>query len=303
MIAAAAVLATLSIAFPRSGAQLPAVDRCYMMGATDPGVTNVTVQGRSVAVHPQGGWVTMVDCVAGVNTVQVSRVRNAVVESAAVTFSVAAKKVLAREQAAPARVYEKLPYAGDESVTNRTRVIVLDAGHGGSDTGALSPHGLPEKDANLRLALAVRTALERLGYCVFMTRDSDSFPALYDRPKLAHAQQAEAFVSIHHNAPPLDKDPREFRYHAVYAWNPIGEELAKAINAKMAEAFGDQLKNNGVTHANFAVTRNPEIPSCLIETDFLTTPEGELDCWDPDRRRRVAAAIAAGIDAWSAARR
>ena len=131
-----------------------------------------------------------------------------------------------------------------------------------------------------------------------MTREDDTFPALYDRPKVAHRRGADAFISIHHNAPPLDKDPRQYRYHAVYAWNDIGSSLAKAVNRRMADAFGAGLANNGVLHANFAVTRNPEIPSCLVEVDFISTPEGEIDCWNRARQRKVAAAIAAGIDDW-----
>jgi N-acetylmuramoyl-L-alanine amidase len=49
---------------------------------------------------------------------------------------------------------------------------------------------------------------------------------------------------------------------------------------------------------NLAVTRNPEIPSCLVEADFVTTPEGEIDCWSRERRAKVAAAIADGLDDW-----
>ena len=121
---------------------------------------------------------------------------------------------------------------------------------------------------------------------------------LYDRPKAAHTNDADAFVSIHHNAPPYDKDPNLLRYHTVYSWNPIGEALATAINAEMASALGDTLKSNGPMHANFAVTRNPEIPSCLVEVDFVTSPAGEEAIWNAARRRVVAEAIADGIDAW-----
>jgi N-acetylmuramoyl-L-alanine amidase len=51
-------------------------------------------------------------------------------------------------------------------------------------------------------------------------------------------------------------------------------------------------------HANFAVTRNPEIPSCLVEADFVSSPEGEEAIWNAERRARMAKAIAAGIDDW-----
>lgn len=281
-----ALLAAITVAVPRNGAVLPAVGRCYMIGATDPGVTNIVVQGRSVPVHPRGGWVAMADVVPGTNTVSVGETN--------VTFVVSAPKKVSAPSA-PRREYSKLPYAADEPCTNRSSLIVIDPGHGGDDTGALSPHSLPEKDANLRMAKAVAAELRRLGFEVAMTRDSDVAVPLYDRPRSAHASKAAAFVSIHHNAPPVDKDPRDFRYHAVYVWNAHGERLGKAVNARMAAALGDTLRNNGVQHANFAVTRSPEIPSCLIEVDFITTPEAELDSWDPVRRRKIAAAIASGI--------
>ena len=193
------------------------------------------------------------------------------------------------------KTYEKLEYAADVEATNRTRIVYLDAGHGGVDTGALSPHRLPEKDANLRLALAVERELKKLGLEVRMTRTNDAAVALYDRPKAAHTEKAGAFVSIHHNAPPYDRDPRQMRYHAVYCWNDLGAALAEKINVKMNAALGEKLKNNGVVRANYAVTRSPEIPSCLIEVDFLTTPEGEIDCWSRERRRKIAASIADGI--------
>lgn len=294
-----AVVAAIAIAFPRAGQKLPSVSRCYMIGATSGGETNLVVQGRDVAVHPQGGWVTMVDCVEGTNWVSVAGSNH--------WFWVAKRPVAVSKPAstnrAPAKVWKKLPYAGDtprrHPATNETVTVVVDAGHGGTDTGALSPHSLPEKDANLKLAKVVRDELVARGVRVVMTREDDSFPALYDRPKVAHKNGAAAFVSIHHNAPPYDKDPRLLRYTAVYAWNEIGTRLATCINGRMADAVAAEgLKNNGVPHANFAVMRNPEIPSCLVETDFITTPEGELACWDPERRKRLAGAIADGILDW-----
>jgi N-acetylmuramoyl-L-alanine amidase len=66
----------------------------------------------------------------------------------------------------------------------------------------------------------------------------------------------------------------------------------------MASALGDTLKSNGPMHANFAVTRNSEIPSCLVEVDFVTSPPGEEAIWNAARRRVVAEAIASGIDKW-----
>lgn len=290
---AAAILA-LTIPFPAAGQRLPYVEKCYMIGAVAPGPTNLVIQGRDVAVYRTGAWATLLDVVEGTNTVEVAGSNH--------WFVVAAKS---DADEAPSRTYEKLPYAGDVAKPHPAGkapaeiTVILDAGHGGSDTGAVSPHGIPEKDANLRLAKAVKRELVARGYQVMMTREDDSFPELYDRPKVAHAAHADAFVSIHHNAPGYAKDPREVRYGCVYAWNGIGERLASAINARIVAALAGRLENRGVLHANYAVTRNPEIPSCLIEVDFITTPEGEESSWDPVRRKTVARAIADGIADWT----
>jgi N-acetylmuramoyl-L-alanine amidase len=297
-----ALLLALTIAFPRAGQRLPYVERCYMIGAVEPGPTGIVVRGESVAVYRTGAWATMVDVVAGTNVVDVAGSNH--------WFVVAAKPVprTAAKAPAPAKAkYGKLPYAGDVAKavpTNRAPgeiTVVIDAGHGGRDAGALSPHGIEEKDANLRMANAVRRELSARGYRVVMTRTGDVAVPLYDRPKVAHECNTDAFISIHHNAPPIDRDPRVLRYSVVYAWNGIGERLATAVNRRMAaELGGEGLKNNGVPHANYAVTRNPEIPSCLIEVDFITSPEGEETSWNPARRRRVAAAIADGFADWAA---
>ncbi len=296
------LLLALTIAFPRPGQRLPYVERCYMIGAVGPGPTNITVGGRSAAVYRTGAWATLVEVSPGTNVVDVAGSNH--------WFVIGPKPVRKPSSGpvkpAPERVYGKLPYADDAAraaPTNRAPgeiTVVIDAGHGGRDTGALSPHGIEEKDANLRTARAVRVELERRGYRVIMTRDDDRQIALYDRPKVAHANNADAFISIHHNAPPVDRDPRTVRYSVVYAWNEIGENLGKAINRRLAETLkAEGLKNNGVPRANYAVTRNPEIPSCLVEVDFITSPEGEEASWNPERRRRVAAAIADGFEDWA----
>lgn len=311
MSVALSVLLAAVIAFPKEGQRLPFLTRCYASGAVAPGVTNVVVQGHDVAVHPLGGWVAMVDLVEGTNVLEVAGLtRTFVVAPRPRPRPAAATDAATNAAAAVApkeKVYKKLPYAGDAPKPHPAGkpsaeiTVVVDPGHGGAETGAMSPHNLREAELNLALAKNVRNALAARGFRVVLTREGDDAVGLYERPKVAHAQGADAFVSIHHNAPPLDVDPRGVRYHSVYAWNAIGEALARAVNVRMAAAFGDSLTDGGVRHANFAVTRNPEIPSCLVETDFLTTPEGEIDCWDRTRRRKVADAIAAGIADWCGA--
>lgn len=287
-----ALFLAVTIALPKEGSLLPSITRCYMNGATRPGETNIVVQGRNVPVHPQGGWVTMIDVHPGTNVLCVG--------DAVRTFTVAEPATGKVAVAfAPKPAPSALPYAAPYPKTNNlTRIIVLDPGHGGAATGTLSPHSIPEKDANLRLAKAVRKALGELGFTAILTREDDRDVPLYDRPRIAHEKQADAFVSIHHNSPGFSTDPVSVRYHTVYAWNGIGATLAKSINESMATALGDDLRSNGVMTNDFVVTRNSEIPSCLIEVDFITTPEGELASWDLARRKHLAAAIARGIAFW-----
>ena len=294
----AALLAAVSIVFPPEGAKLPNLSRCYVMGAADAGETGFRVSGfqgckvEEVKVGRSGAWATVLDVRPGTNVVEIGGVKR--------TFIVGPSK-----PSKPSKPYPKLEYAADQAKPHPTGkkpeeiTVVIDAGHGGRDTGAMSPHGLPEKDANLRLAKAVRDELAKRGYKVVMTREDDTFVELYDRPKVAHKANADLFVSIHHNAPGYASNPFAIRSQSVYAWNALGERLAKAINVRMAAA-DPMLANDGVLHANFAVTRNPEIPSCLIEADFITHPDGEIAAWDFSHRPVVATAIADGIADWVA---
>ena len=302
----AALLAAITVAFPRPGMTLPPVESCYMSGAVPRGTTNLVVQGRPVEVYRTGGWVTMVDLLGGDNKIEISCGD----VSTNVTVKVerrAPPRPDAPADAAPKpeKVWAKLPYAKDAPAEHPRGkapcdvTIAVDPGHGGAgDTGAVSPHGYFEKEANLLLAREVRRALTNLGYRVVMTRDDDRALVLGERPRIACGGGADAFVSVHHNAPGFGTDPRKVRYTAVYEWNAIGRELASAISARVGAALEGDVKNNGVMHANFAVTRNPEVPSCLVEADFITTPEGEEAIWDYRRRRKIAEAIAAGVADW-----
>jgi len=292
----ASILAAVSIAFPHAGQRLPMLSRCYMIGATDGCETNLTVRTASgatrIPVHRTGAWTTLVDVRPGTNVVWVGGTKHVFYSGTVPT-----------PPSPPGSSLPKLPTAADTAKPHpvgrdTSRVtVVIDPGHGGADLGAVSPHGLPEKDANLRLAKAVARALETHGFRVVMTRTNDVAVALYDRPKVAHAAGADAFVSIHHNAPGYGTDPARCRYQAVYAWNAIGEALAKCIAARMSAAV-PELPSKGVLHANFAVTRNPEIPSCLIEADFVTHPEGELLTWGAVRRDAVAESVVQGLVDW-----
>jgi len=175
-------------------------------------------------------------------------------------------------------------------------LIVLDPGHGASSTGALGPTGLTEKEANLAQAKLVRDALTNAGFRVLMTRETDVDPDLYARVRLAYQSKADAFISIHHNATPPQSDPSAARHITTYAWNDIGFDLANAIHPHVAAVT--PIADRGVSMASFAVCRNPAVPSCLIELDFINCPEGEESIRNTEHQRRVAETIRDGVLDW-----
>ena len=175
--------------------------------------------------------------------------------------------------------------------------ICVDPGHGGSDTGALSPHGWFEKDVNLMQARAIRAALEKAGFQVVMTRDDDSFPALYDRPKKAYDGRMDAFISVHHNATAANRNPRVARHTTAYASTSNGLALAQCIQKHIAPTLAP-VKDAGAQMRSFAVCRNPAVPSCLLEVDFINLPEGEAESWNSARQAKVATAVVMGVLDW-----
>lgn len=298
----ATILASAAmVAFPSECRLLPFLERVYMIGSVRKGDTNVVVQGRNVPVYRTGAWATLIDVVPGTNIVEI------VTQSGVKTRKAyrVAQKPSAAGGRAKERKWKKLAFAGDTPKVHpcgkppQSVTIVIDPGHGGRETGAVSPHGHYEKDANLKISLCIRDELVALGFRVVMTREDDRALSLSDRPKIAHECGADAFVSIHHNAPAYSSNPAGIRYHAVYAWNDIGKALARSVNSAMAGALKGELADSGVVHANFVVTRNPEIPSCLVEVDFITSPAGEEASWSAPRRRKAAKAIAEGIASWA----
>lgn len=303
----ATVFATvLSLAFPAERQRLtPGIDRTYVIGAcgTNAPTEALTVNGVTTDVYRSGAFILMTPVTVGTNTLEAVCGTNRLVR----TFVVPPLPPPASGKAPspPRDVYADLGISSNATWAVRPPrtarpqdvVVFVDAGHGGGDAGALSPHGYREKDANLLQALAVRDELKRAGFDVRLTREDDSFPALYDRPRAAVEARADAFVSIHHNASAERTDPRTIRHTVAYAWNDAGLALAKAVQKHIAAAQPD-VSDRGAQTKSLAVCRNPAVPSCLVEIDFMTTPEGEENVFDTAHRTRIATAIAAGFLDW-----
>jgi N-acetylmuramoyl-L-alanine amidase len=175
----------------------------------------------------------------------------------------------------------------------RGKTIVLDPGHA-SDPGAIGPTGLTEAEANLGIALVLSKELEKKGAKVVMTRSDMSHVGLYDRPIIAKLAEANLFVSIHNNALPDGVNP--FTNHGVstYYYHPHSIGLARAIHSRMLKATG--MPDFGLYYGNLAVARPTQYPAVLVECAFMMLPEQEALLKTDRYRRKVAKAVAKGIE-------
>ena len=161
---------------------------------------------------------------------------------------------------------------------NGTRVplILVDAGHGGTDPGALGPlrtssASISEKDMNLSVALAAAAELESLGANVIRTRSGDVTVDLMDRVRALIGQEPDLFISLHQNSLGYSSDIRRVRGTVGLWWADAGALPAETISRALAEALG--FKHRDTAQQMLAVCRNPKFPSCLIEVSFVTAVE------------------------------
>lgn len=167
--------------------------------------------------------------------------------------------------------------------------IVVDAGHGGHDSGARGT-ALFEKDVNLDVARQVAARLVALGALTTLTRESDVFVDLYDRPRLANRIGADLFVSIHCNAMPR---PETGRGTETYYYHARSKCLGLVLHESLVQALG--RRDNGLRWANFCVTRESEMPAVLVELMYINTAEEQALLMRPETRTAAAAGIVEGL--------
>lgn len=177
--------------------------------------------------------------------------------------------------------------------------IAIDAGHGGSDSGAIGPLGTREKDVNLRMAEAIREALTRAGARVFMTRTTDTEVPLYERGRLAWRAGARLFISVHSNAAGVWENPIWSNGFSVYFYQPQSKELAAAVHSEYRRQLTG-LPDIGLFYADLAVCRITEMPSILTEQAYIIVPEQEQMLLDPAFHRQLGVAVVNGVKAWLA---
>ena len=226
--------------------------------------------------------------------------------------------------------------AGERSLTRALGLkigrIVVDAGHGGHDTGTIGPNGLLEKDLVLDVALRLGRLLEtRLGADVIYTRDDDTFIPLETRTAIANEHQADLFISVHANSSP---DPigsrsrdvlpelhfksgcpgscrtrkRRLREVDLRAPGPGQEDHAEGEDRGIART-GERcsavavhrtggkhstLRDRGVKKAPFVVLIGANMPSILAEISFVSNPTDAAKLETPEYREKIAESLIQG---------
>ncbi|MFW6308475.1 MAG: N-acetylmuramoyl-L-alanine amidase [bacterium] len=171
-------------------------------------------------------------------------------------------------------------------------LIIIDAGHGGFDPGAIGPSGVREKDITLNLAREVDSRLSDSGYNVKLTRDRDEFISLPERVKIAEDENAGLFVSIHANAARNSYSNGTETYISLNG-PELDMNLAQRIHSSLMEEI--KLEDRGIRKDNFYVIKNTTMPSVLTEVAFLSNSHEESLLDSELFRRRVARSIADGI--------
>ena len=216
----------------------------------------------------------------------------------------------------------------------RVHEIILDAGHGGKDPGAIGPMGLLEKDVVLDIAQRLAEIFKDRGVKVILTRESDVFISLQSRTEMASQSQADLFVSIHANSSPIrsvagvevfslkdlgyvekNEVQRKTNYELMFETlamkqgskdlENILEDLLyshkQAQSLSLAKTLSETVsqeantENRGFKTSHFYVLRNTLIPAVLVEIGFLTHPREEKLLQTSAYRQKIAEGLARGI--------
>ncbi|MDR1450990.1 MAG: N-acetylmuramoyl-L-alanine amidase [Helicobacteraceae bacterium] len=215
--------------------------------------------------------------------------------------------------------------------------VVIDAGHGGRDTGAIGLNKIKEKDVALKVAALTAKILRDRGFEVKMTRENDNYVALQNRTTLANGLKADIFVSIHANAcPPPSKLEGVETYFLSPAKSDRAKEVAALENSVVVdnmekyskEAFLNFLNREMVVNSNklaidiqrsllfsarrkhaktidggvregpFWVLTGAQMPAALVEIGYITHKDEMKRLLDPSYQRLIAEGIALGVESY-----
>jgi len=272
------------------------------------------------------------------------QVAPAVADAAPTNSGASSAKSRKKGKAAATADADETPHAADPTSDGQRSLvralglkvgrIVIDAGHGGHDSGTLGPGGIEEKDVVLDVALRVGKLLhQRLGAEIVYTRSDDTFIPLETRTAIANKAQADLFLSIHANSSSepsargveayylnftsdpnaLDVAAREnaLSSHSVHQLSDLvrkitlkdkideSREFAADVDASLyagLKAGNPGLHDRGVKKAPFVVLIGAQMPSILAEISFLTNPQDAQQLREGSYRQRIAESLDAGVE-------
>lgn len=193
------------------------------------------------------------------------------------------------------------------SVPVTNKVIIVDAGHGGADGGAVSSNGISEADINLQIALKLQNLLEESGATVILTRSDENAIYNFDedtlrekkisdtknRVKIGNNSSADIFVSIHLNK------INESQYNGWQTFyktgNENGKKLATAIQNNLNQSMQKQNDRVPLKISNVYIVKYVEIPTVIVECGFLSNPEEEKNLQENTYQNKLAWGIYNGI--------
>lgn len=187
----------------------------------------------------------------------------------------------------------------NKDVSPKDRLIVIDAGHGGHDPGAISYSKKKEKDFNLIASLKLNERLKELGYNTLMTRDTDEFIDLYERARIANDNYADIFISIHANA----NNNRSITGLQMLYCPAYDSELkvedqypfAKAVMQGMLESTG--APDRGIIQRpRLVVLRETRMPAVLVEAGFLSNATEDKLLYTDAYQNKVVDGIVKGVE-------
>jgi N-acetylmuramoyl-L-alanine amidase len=167
--------------------------------------------------------------------------------------------------------------------------VVLDAGHGGYDHGAIYG-GHNEKDINLQIATRVQENLKTAGIDAYMTRNEDRFMSLVERVELSNTIEPKIFVSMHANALVTNPDMQGLQ---TYYHSDGGLKLGEYVHKRLVKDVG--MPDQRIRKANFWVCKYTKAPSILLELGFMTNVEERNKLTRDSYQAELAKAISRGI--------
>ncbi len=265
-----------------------------------------------------------------------------------VAENTAATPLVASRESAPAKPAStstaapaKRDSAGDRSLVRvfglKLGRVVIDAGHGGHDTGTIGPSGLFEKDLVLDIALRLgKLITQQLGAEVVYTRSGDVFIPLEQRTKIANNEKADLFISIHANSSPEPSATGVETFYFNLTADKVGLDLATRENASSVSSISDlndllhravlenkleesrefaqriqsalwptsvrmnsHSRDRGVRQAPFVVLIGASMPSILAEVGFVSNPHDEHLLKRADQRQKIAEALLKGVSQYA----